>query len=76
MLVYALVFNRRMNAAIRRSHERIGDINARWRTRWRASGGAVLRQRELESQKFRPRKPAFLESRRDDYKIPATSPAA
>ena len=28
MTVYAFYFNRKMNAALRRSHERIGDINA------------------------------------------------
>lgn len=69
MLVYALVFNRRMNAAIRRSHERIGDINAQVEDT--LAGIRVVQSfanEDLESQKFARENRRFLESRRDDYK--------
>lgn len=69
MLVYALYFNRRMNTAIRRSHERIGDINTQVEDT--LAGIRVVQSfanEALENRKFAVENRRFLESRRDDYK--------
>jgi ATP-binding cassette subfamily B protein len=69
MLVYALFFNRRMNTAIRRSHERIGDINTQVEDT--LAGIRVVQSfanEALENRKFAVENKRFLESRRDDYK--------
>ena len=69
MIGYAFYFNRRMNVAIRRSHERIGDINAQVEDT--LAGIRVVQSfanEGLESHKFAHENRRFLESRRDDYK--------
>ncbi|MBI5666813.1 MAG: ABC transporter ATP-binding protein [Chloroflexi bacterium] len=72
MAVYAFYFNRRMNIALRRSHDRIGDINAQVEDS--LAGIRVVKSftnEELEKQKFAYENRRFVESRRDGYKSEA-----
>ncbi|NLX10620.1 MAG: ABC transporter ATP-binding protein [Chloroflexi bacterium] len=68
MTVYALYFNRKMNAAIRRSLEHIGDINAQVEDT--LAGIRVVQSftnEAVEREKFAHENRRFVESRRDDY---------
>ncbi len=72
MILYAFHFNRKMNIAIRKSRERIGDINAQVEDT--LSGIRVVQSftnEAVEHQKFTHENDRFLESRRDDYKSSA-----
>jgi ATP-binding cassette subfamily B protein len=69
MAVYALYFNRRMNAAFRRSHDRIGDINAQIEDM--LSGIRVIKSfsnEDIEKEKFARENRRFVDSRRDSYR--------
>ena len=69
ILVYALYFNRRVNAAIYRSQMRIADINAQVEDT--LAGIRVVKSftnEALEAEKFEQQNRRFVESRRDDYK--------
>jgi ATP-binding cassette subfamily B protein len=69
MAVYALYFNRRMNAAFMRSRERIGDINAQVEDM--LSGVRVVMSftnELLEKEKFAVENNRFVDSRRDSYR--------
>lgn len=68
MTVYGFFFNKRMNAALRRSKEHIGDINAQVEDT--LSGIRVVQSftnEAVEQQKFDHENSRFVESRRDDY---------
>lgn len=68
MAIYAFYFNKRMNIALRRSKDRIGDINAQVEDT--LSGIRVVKSftnEEVEKQKFAYENNRFVESRRDDY---------
>jgi len=70
--VYALYFNRRMNAALRRSKERIGDINAQVEDT--LSGIRVVKSftnEKIEKKKFTYENNRFVDSRRDGYRSEA-----
>ncbi len=72
MAVYALYFNRRMNAAFRRSHDRIGDINAQVEDM--LSGIRVVKSftnEDIEKEKFARENKRFVDSRRDSYRSEA-----
>ncbi len=72
MAVYAFTFNRRMNAALRRSHERVGDINAQVEDT--LAGIRVVKSftnEAIEKSKFARENRRFLDSRRDGYKSEA-----
>lgn len=67
--VYAFYFNKRMNIALRRSRDRIGDINAQVEDT--LSGIRVVKSftnEEIEKKKFVYENNRFVESRRDSYK--------
>jgi ATP-binding cassette, subfamily B, bacterial len=69
MAVYAFYYNRKMNAAMLRSKERIGDINAQVEDT--LAGIRVVKSftnEELEKQKFTDKNRRFVDSRRDGYK--------
>jgi ATP-binding cassette subfamily B protein len=69
MAAYALYFNRWMNTALRRSRERIGDINAQ--TEDTLAGIRVVQSfanEAIERQKFARQNQRFVESRREGYK--------
>ncbi|MEZ4671249.1 MAG: ABC transporter ATP-binding protein [Anaerolineae bacterium] len=69
MAVYALYFNRRMNAAMTRSYERIGNINAQVEDT--LSGIRVVKSfsnEDIESRKFAMTNQRFVDSRRDGYR--------
>lgn len=69
MAAYAFHFNRRMNAALRRSRERIGDVNAQVEDT--LSGIRVVQSfanEAVEREKFARENGRFVESRRDDYR--------
>jgi ATP-binding cassette subfamily B protein len=72
MAVYSLYFNHRMNIALRRSHERIGDINAQVED---TLGGIRVVQsftnEAIERAKFARENNRFLESRREGYRSEA-----
>jgi ATP-binding cassette, subfamily B, bacterial len=72
MTVYAFYFNKRMNIALRKSAERIGDINAQVEDT--LSGIRVVQSftnEELEKKKFAYENNRFLESRKDGYRSEA-----
>jgi ATP-binding cassette subfamily B protein len=72
MMVYAFYFNRRMNIALKKSAERIGDINAQVEDT--LSGMREVKSftnEEIEKEKFAYQNSRFVESRRDDYKSSA-----
>ena len=72
MAAYAFYFNRRMNIALRRSRDRIGDINTQVEDT--LSGIRVVRSftnEEIEKNKFTYENNRFVHSRRDGYKSEA-----
>ncbi len=72
MLVYALYFNKKMNIALRKSKDRIGDINAQVEDT--LSGIRVVKSfinEEIEKKKFTYENNRFVDSRRDDYQSSA-----
>ncbi|MFN8376629.1 MAG: ABC transporter ATP-binding protein [Anaerolineae bacterium] len=72
MAVYALYFNRRMNAALLRSRQAIGDINAQVEDT--LAGIRVVKSfanEELEKQKFAYENNRFVDSRRAGYRSEA-----
>ena len=69
MAVYAFHFNKKMKLALRRSHDRIGDINAQVEDT--LSGIRVVKSftnEAIEAKKFRHENDRFLDSRRDSYR--------
>jgi len=72
MALYALYFNRRMNRALRISHERIGDINAQVEDT--LAGIRVVKSftnEAVEREKFAAENARFVQSRRDGYRSEA-----
>ena len=72
MAVYAVHFNKKMKAALRRSKDRIGDINAQVEDT--LSGIRVVKSftnEEIEQRKFAHENARFLDSRSDSYKSEA-----
>jgi ATP-binding cassette subfamily B protein len=72
MGVYAFYFNRRMNIALGRSHERIGDVNAQVEDT--LSGIRVVKSftnEAIETRKFARENNRFVDSRRDGYRSEA-----
>ncbi len=72
MLPFALYFNRRMNRALRRTRDRIGDINGRVEDS--LAGIRVVQSfanEDLESARFAHENERFLESRREGYRSEA-----
>ena len=72
MTVYAFYFNRQMNHALRRSKERIGDVNAQVEDT--LSGIRVVQSftnEAIEANKFAYENNRFVESRRDGYRSEA-----
>ncbi|MCL4879317.1 MAG: ABC transporter ATP-binding protein/permease [Anaerolineae bacterium] len=69
MAVYAFYFNKRVNTALRRSKDRIGDINAQVEDT--LAGIRVVKSftnEEIEQEKFAYENNRFVDSRRDGYK--------
>lgn len=69
MTVYAIHFNQKMKLALRRSNDRIGDINAQVEDT--LSGIRVVKSftnEEIETRKFAYENNRFLDSRRDGYR--------
>jgi len=69
MAVYALYFNRRMNVSLRRSKDRVGDINAQVEDM--LAGIRVVKSfsnEAIEQKKFAYENSRFVESRRNDYR--------
>ncbi|VAW33713.1 Efflux ABC transporter, permease/ATP-binding protein YwjA [hydrothermal vent metagenome] len=69
MAVYAFHFNKKMKVALRRSRDRIGDINAQ--VEESLAGIRVVKSftnEAVEAKKFRVENGRFLESRRDRYR--------
>ena len=69
MAVYAFHFNKKMKTALRRSRDRIGDINAQVEDT--LSGIRVVKSftnEAVEAKKFRDENDRFLDSRRDSYR--------
>src|SRR5262249_22283946 len=72
MAVYAFYFNRRMNIALRKSKDRIGDINAQVEDT--LAGIRVVKSftnEEIEKRKFAFENNRFLDSRKDGYRSEA-----
>jgi ATP-binding cassette subfamily B protein len=72
LTVHAVYFNKKMKLALRRSHDRIGDINAQVEDT--LAGIRVVQSftnAEIESGKFSYENNRFLDSRRDGYKSEA-----
>lgn len=72
MAIYGFYFSKRMHNALRKSRERIGDINAQVEDT--LSGIRVVKSftnEEIEKKKFSYENNRFLESRRDGYKSEA-----
>ncbi len=72
MALYAFYFNRRMHIALRRSKERIGDVNAQVEDS--LAGIRVVKSftnEEIEQEKFAYANRRFLDSRRDGYRSEA-----
>jgi ATP-binding cassette subfamily B protein len=72
MAIYAFYFNKRMKIALRRSKDRIGDINAQVEDT--LSGIRVVKSftnEGIEKRKFTYENNRFVESRRDGYKSEA-----
>ena len=73
MVVYAVHFNGKMNSSLRKSRDRIGDINAQVEDS--LAGIRVVKSftnDEIERKKFAHENSRFLESRRDGYKSEAS----
>jgi ATP-binding cassette subfamily B protein len=69
MAVYAIHFNKKMKVALRRSHDRIGDINAQVEDT--LAGIRVVKSftnEAIERKKFGYENGRFLDSRRDTYR--------
>jgi ATP-binding cassette, subfamily B, bacterial len=69
MIVYAMYFNRKMNAALRASKDRIGDVNAQVEDT--LAGIRVVQSftnEPIENKKFAGANNRFVESRRDGYR--------
>lgn len=69
MAVYAFYFNKKMKAALRRSHDRIGDINSQVEDT--LAGIRVVQSftnEAVEAEKFAGENGRFLASRRDTYR--------
>ncbi len=72
MVIYALYFNGRMNHALARSRDRIGDVNAQVEDT--LAGIRVVKSftnEAIERQKFAYENNRFVESRRDGYRSEA-----
>lgn len=72
MAVFVIYFNRKMRIALRRSNDRIGDINAQVEDT--LSGIRVVKSftnEQVEQKKFAYENNRFLDSRRDGYKSEA-----
>lgn len=72
MAAYAFHFNRKMKAALRKSKDRIGDINAQVEDT--LSGIRVVKSftnEKVEERKFAYENKRFVDSRREDYKSEA-----
>lgn len=72
MAVYAFYFNKKMKVALRRSHDRIGDINAQ--VEESLAGIRVVKSftnEAVEREKFGRENGRFLHSRRDNYRYEA-----
>jgi len=72
MAIYAFYFNKRMNSALRRSKDRIGDINAQVEDT--LAGIRVVKSftnEAIETKKFSYENQRFVESRREGYKSEA-----
>ena len=72
MAVYAFYFNKRMKMALRKSKDRIGDINAQVEDT--LSGVRVVKSftnEEIEKKKFAYENNRFVDSRREGYKSEA-----
>ncbi len=72
MTVYAFYFNRKMNIALRKSAERIADVNAQVEDT--LSGIRVVKSftnEEIENKKFAYQNNRFLASRKDGYRSEA-----
>ena len=72
MAVFVIYFNKKMRIALRRSNDRIGDINAQVEDT--LSGIRVVKSftnEEVEQKKFAYENNRFLDSRRDGYKSEA-----
>lgn len=72
MMVFAFYFNRQMNSALRRSRERIADVNAQVEDT--LAGIRVVKSftnEALEQRKFADANQRFVESRRDGYRSEA-----
>jgi ATP-binding cassette, subfamily B, bacterial len=72
MAVYALYFNRRLNAALSQSKERIGDVNAQVEDT--LAGIRVVKSftnEEIEKKKFAYENRRFVDSRREGYRSDA-----
>lgn len=72
MAIYGFIFNRRMNAALQQSHERIGDVNAQVEDA--LAGIRVVQSftnEDLEQEKFAHENARFVESRRAGYRSEA-----
>jgi ATP-binding cassette subfamily B protein len=72
MAVYALYFNRRMNATFMRSKQKMGDVNAQIEDT--LAGIRVVKSfsnEEIEKRKFAEANRRFVESRRNDYRTDA-----
>jgi ATP-binding cassette subfamily B protein len=72
MAVYAFFFNKRMNAALRTTKDRIGDINAQAEDT--LAGMRVVKSltnESVETEKFALANDRFLESRKNGYKSEA-----
>jgi ATP-binding cassette subfamily B protein len=68
MAVYAFYFNKRMNIALRLSHDRVGDINAQVEDT--LAGVRVVQSfgnEDIETRKFAEQNNRFLRSRGDGY---------
>ena len=72
MTLFIVYFNRKMKIALRRSHDRIGDINAQVEDT--LAGIRVVKSftnEDIERRKFEYENDRFLESRKDGYKSEA-----
>jgi ATP-binding cassette subfamily B protein len=69
MAVYAIYFNKKMKSALRKSKDRIGDINAQVEDT--LSGIRVVKSftnEEIEKEKFDVENRRFIQSRREEYR--------
>ncbi len=72
MTVYAFYFNKKMNISLRRSKDRIGDVNAQVEDT--LSGIRVVKSftnEEIEKRKFAHENQRFIDSRKDGYRSEA-----